>query len=422
MSTANGACRAVLIWGLAAIFYFYDNLLQIAPSAMKPELSKVFIHVAQDFGSLSAYWLYAYGIMQIPAGLLMDKLGPRRLITVACLFCAVGSLVFGVADTLWLAKLGRVLSGIGASFAVVSCLKIATNWFAPNRFAFMTGLMVTVGFLGAVFGLGMLNQAVELWGWRCTMDYGAAFGIVLMILLWMFVRDNGPYTNDTNQNMAPSTSSLLLGLKSIMGSKQIWIASLYAGLMFVPTLAFGGLWGIPFLVEAHHIERSTAGWLISLIYVGWVLGGPFYGWFSDYIQRRNLPMYIATAVTLGICLSLLYLENLSAPVMAVLLFGLGFFSSGFIIAFAVVQESTPAKNSSTAMGFMNAINTFGGALAQPLIGFILDNNAREVKVVNGEQIFSLLDYKYALTTLPISLVISLIILCFLKETYCKPQL
>lgn len=120
---------ACIMWALAAIFYFYDYLLQVSPSAMKPELMLSLAKHAEDFGSLSAYCLYAYGLMQIPAGVLLDKYGPRRIITIASCLCAIGSLVFAASTTLWHAKVGRLLIGAGAGFALLTCLKIACQWF-----------------------------------------------------------------------------------------------------------------------------------------------------------------------------------------------------------------------------------------------------------------------------------------------------
>jgi sugar phosphate permease len=417
---------------------------------MKPELSLAFAREAEQFGSLSAYCLYAYGLMQIPAGLLMDRFGPRRLFTLACAFCALGGLLFGIATTLWEAKFGRILIGVGASFAWIGCLKTITIWFPANRFAFMTGLTVTVGFLGAVFGLSTVSSAVALFGWRESMQWGGVLGLFLSVLLWLNMRDtplqaqiealslNSTESSSAVGSLKPgervkesaaqqtqtptqkqTSKKVLLGLLQIIKNTQTWIAALYAGLMFVPTLAFGGLWGIPFLVEAHGFDRNTAGLCISLIYIGWVIGSPFWGLVSDTLRRRNPPMWIASIGALFICVLVIYLNHLPIQILSILLFALGFFSSGFILAFAVVQESNAPQNAGTAIGFTNALNTVFGAIAQPIIGKILDLNTAFLPLTNGERIFSLSEYQQALTTLPLALIVALILLFFLKETFCK---
>lgn len=445
-SNRSSIVRALFIWGLIAVFYFYDNLLQVSPSAMKPELTLAFTKEAEQFGSLSAYCLYAYGLMQIPAGILLDKFGPRLIITIACSLCAIGSVVFGLAESLWVAKVGRILIGSGAAFALLCCLKVISLWLPRNRYALMTGLTVTVGYLGGAFGLAFVVKIVEALGWRESMYLGGAVGILLCVLLWSFVKDKP--ANETNEDFGSEKplvvenkivenkanrsaglksifrdiySTLSQNLKMVVKSKQTWIAAIFAGLMFVPTLALGGLWGIPFLVEAHGVDREAAGFAASLMYVGWVVGGAFWGFVSDYFRRRNLPMIIGNIVTLAITLVIVYVEHLSFPVMKGLIFGLGFFSSSFIIAFAVVVENNPKRLSATASGFTNAINTMWGALAQPFIGLLLDvstKSAGQAAVASSSGAFTLAQYQSAFLTLPVCLVVSFIFLMFLKETYC----
>ena len=417
-NTQRQLFRAIFIWGLATLFYFYDNLLQVSPSAMKPELSLAFAHNAEQFGSLSAFCLYAYGLMQIPAGLLMDRFGPKRILTLACIFCSIGSLLFGVATTLWEAKCARIMIGIGASFALVGCLKIVHHWFPANRFALMTGLTVAVGFLGAVFGLSTVSGVVEIFGWRDSMKLGGWIGLLIGVLLWSVVKDKTVLREATikEEPRLQSAKEVFMGLLQVLQHKQTWIAALYAGLMFVPTLAFGGLWGIPFLVEAHGFDRQSAGKCISLIYWGWVFGGPIWGFISDHLKKRILPMYIATLATFCVCLMVIYLQQLPVHLLGTLLFLLGFFSSGFILAFTVVQESNAPEVAGTAIGFTNALNTLWGALAQPFIGWILDMNISQTFSGTGvERIFSLGEYQQALITLPISLFMSFLLLLALRD-------
>lgn len=408
---------ACMMWALAATFYFYDYLLQVSPSAMKPELMLSLAKHAEDFGSLSAYCLYAYGLMQIPAGVLLDKYGPRRIITIASGLCAIGSIIFAASLTLWQAKVGRLLIGAGAGFALLTCLKIASQWFPRNRYAFMTGLTVTVGFLGAAVGLSSVAEIVAALGWRESMYWGGVVGLVISVLLWLVVRDKKEPINTANSGETlAQKQNIIQGLTLIMKSKQTWIASLFAGLMFVPTLAFGGLWGIPFLQEAHGFNRATAGQCASLIYIGFMLGGAFWGFLSDYFRRRNAPMILANICLLAVTLVVIYAQGLPLLAMQSLLFSLGFFGSAFILAFAVIAEISPTHLAATASGFANALNTLWGALAQPLIGKVLDMTVKAPIIMGGEQVFSLAEYQQAFIALPVCLVISFVFLLFLKET------
>lgn len=407
----------LVMWGLAATFYFYDYLLQVSPSAMKPELMLAFVRHAEDFGSLSAYFLYAYGLLQIPAGVLLDRFGPKRIITVACVLCAVGSLLFGEATTLWQAKIARFLMGAGAGFALLTCLKIARDWFPPQRYAMMAGLTVVVGFLGAAFGLSSISEVVTLFGWRKSLIWGGFLGLGLALLLWIFVQDKKNTLHHSEQNLKTMTK----GLGYVIRDKQTWIASLFAGLMFVPTLVIGGIWGIPFLVEAHGLDRITAGQSVSLIYIGWMAGGAVWGLISDHFQKRILPLLVANIGAIGVTFILIYTASLPFPLMNGLLFLLGFFSSAFILAFAVIVEINPPQFSATASGFGNALNTLWGALAQPFIGLLLDLQSKTPSLSDGEQVFSLAQYQLAFSALPLCLLLSFAILLFLKETHARSK-
>lgn len=431
--------KGCIIWGLATIFYFFDNLLNVSPGAMKPELSAAFAGSATSLGALSAGYLWAYGLMQIPAGLLMDRVGPRLVLTVASIMCAVGCYLFASAHTLGYAIWGRVFIGIGASFAVVGCCKLAAIWFEPRRFALFMGLMVSVGMGGAAFGLATVNKIIHTFaGWREAMFASSSVAIALAIAMWLIVRDRPTVNNHaaniktvdltqpakkvtTSASVQPVELSISKALYEVIFSSQAWYLAVFAGLMFMPTLTFGGLWGTPYLVEAHNFSRDEAGFLTGLIFIGWTFGGPVYGWLSDYLGKRNLPMIISNSTTLVLSLIIIYAINLSMLQMGILMFLLGFCSSGFVLAFVVMRENNRTALAGTAIGFMNMLNTFlGGAVFQQLIGIVLDFSAKDVIVTEQGKMFSLADYRIALLSIPVCLLISLLLLFKIKETNCEP--
>lgn len=411
--------RGVTIWSLATIFYFFDNLLQVAPGAMKPQLSMTFGLSASELGTLASCYLWAYGLMQIPAGMMMDTIGPRKLLTIAGVSCALGSVLFSQAETFLIASVSRILIGFGASFAVIGCAKIASVWFHPRRFALFTGLMVAVGFSGSAFGLAAIHHVIGAYGWREAWMFAAFFGLIITIFMWFFIKDKPDLPVSEENKESSEKAPVIQSLKEVVTSSQDWLAAIYAGFMFVPTLAFASLWGTPYLVEAHGFSQEAAGYCTSLVFIGWVFGGPIYGWISDHIGRRNPPMYFANISTLIVTLIIIYGYNLSYAGISVCMFLLGFFSSGFIIAFVVVREKNRPENSGTAIGFINTMNTFSVALFQPLIGKILDLVSTNVIITDAGNIFSLADYQKALMIVPVSLVVSFFVLIPLRETYCK---
>ncbi len=407
-----------LMWSLGALFFCYEFMLQVSPSVMVNQLMKTFNVNAAQLGNLSAFYLYAYTFMQIPVGLLLDRFGVRRLMTLAALVCALGALLFASAPTFLVASLGRFLIGFGSAFAVVSGLHIAATWLPINRFALMTGVFLTIGFIGAICGQAPLAIMVNHIGWRHTLLTFAMIGGCLSILLWLIVRDRpmGFTAGSSNTN---AKASLRDGLKHVLRSKQSWLIAIYAGLMYLPTPAFAALWGVPFLMQSHKLSSASAALIVSMIYVGYAVGCPLFGWLSDRLGRRRPPLFIASVGSLLSLLIVLYCNQFPLALTACCLFAFGFFTSGCFTAFSIAREINPPQVNATTLGFVNTLNSLGGGLAQPLIGFILDLRWGG-QMQNGVRHFSTNDFHVALAILPVCLFISIILLPFIKETFCKP--
>lgn len=412
----NRYLYAWIVWGLGAIFYFYEFLLQVSPGVMVPELMQAFNVNAASLGHLTAFYFYAYAGMQIPVGVLLDKYGPRRLLSFAALVCMAGCLLFGYADGMSQAALGRFLIGFGSAFAAVGCMKLASNWFPLERFALLTGLLVTLGMLGAVGGETPLALLINMIDWRSSNILLGGIGGGIALLIWLVVRDTPSGVQVATP--AKTKTGLLSGLIHVIKSKQNWLAALYGGLMFAPTSAFGALWGVPFLMTKYGISRPAAAGMISMLFIGWAVGSPLTGWLSDYIHRRLPTMIAGTIGSLLIILGIIY-ATVPLVVMSALLFFFGFFSSGFLPAFSIIREINHNHITATALGFMNMLNMIGGAVLQPFIGFLLDHYWTG-KLMAGTRVYSLENYHVALAVLPIIIFISSLFIPFIKETRCKP--
>ncbi|TAL64797.1 MAG: MFS transporter [Legionella sp.] len=408
-----------IVWGLACVFYFYECLLQVSPSVMSNELMRDFSVTSQTLGILSGIYFYSYAIMQLPGGVMMDYFGPRRLLTIATLVCAVSTIAFGMTDNFFMACLARLMIGFGSAFAAVGSMKLAANWFPAQRFALLTGLMVTIGMMGAIGGEAPLALLVDTFGWRQSMILMGCIGIIIAILLFLIAKDTPKnYTPPVHTHALAEEEHLLPSLLALIKNKQLWMVAIYGGLIYMATPVFCGLWGVPFLMTKMSIAKSTAANYISLVFIGWAIASPLWGIFSNRIGLRKPPMYLGALGAL-ICSSLFIFAPIkSSLAIELLLFIFGFFSAGFLPAFSVAKELCNKKYVATGLSFMNMMNMVGIALAQPLIGYILD------KMWQGEmagtvRIYPLIAYQSALALLPLGMVIALIILPKIKETYCQ---
>ncbi|OGT23029.1 MAG: hypothetical protein A3C55_03055 [Gammaproteobacteria bacterium RIFCSPHIGHO2_02_FULL_42_13] len=406
-----------IIWSLSAIFYFYEFLLQVSPGVMVPELMHDFSINALAFSNLVAIYFYAYASMQIPVGILLDRFGSRRTLTMATAICAIGSLSFSLAQSWWLIEASRFFIGLGSAFAVVGCMNIAAHWFPPKHFALIIGLTVTVGMLGAITGEAPLALFIHSFGWRHAFLILAAFALVLSILMLFIIRDHPPHHHYSVKNTIQAP--LLQGLKTVLSSSQSWVGALYGGLMYAPTPLFGGLWGVTYLINAYNISRHLAAFMTSFIFIGWAVGCPTFGFLSDLLKRRKSPMLIGTLGTLLSISIILYIPHLTLIELFIFLFLFGFFSSALVLIFSTIRELHPSRYSATSLSFVNTVNMIGAAIIPPITGLILEHYWIGT-AKHGARVYSAHAYHMALSILPLLILIALWIVPYIHETFCIP--
>ena len=402
----------LLAWGVAATFFFYAWVLRVAPSVMVEELMRDFAVGAGVLGHLSAAYFYGYAGMQIPVGLLLDRFGPRRLLTIAALVCAGGCVLFATGGSLATVVAGRFLIGASAAFSLVGAMAIAGHWFPANRFAIFSGLAMAMGMAGGIFGQAPLRLAIEATDWRTTMLVVAAGGLLLALAAWATVRDR--------TRGVGGIAEVLSGLGKVLRHRQTWLIALVGLGTSAPLLAFAGLWGVPFLETAYGMSRTSAATLTSAFFAGWGIGAPLLGWLSDRIGRRRDPLLIGLALKTVALAALIHIPGLSVPALVALCFLVGLFGSGQILCFALVKENHTLALSGTAIGFLNAVITGAGALFQPLVGVLLDT-AWTGEIAAGARVYQAADYRFALSCLIACCIGGFLCLLAVRETYCRPQ-
>lgn len=409
---------AWVIWFLAAMFYFYENVLQVSPGVMVPDLMKAFSINSAALGSLTAFFFYSYAGMQIPVGVLVDNYDARFLLTMATLSCAIGCVLFGLTNNLHIAAVGRLLIGFGAAFAAVCSMKLSSNWFSSKHFSLLVGLLITIGMLGSMAGETPLAILVESIGWQHSLNILAISGIVLAVIIFIVVRHSPEHMHFTglkrlhkhNKHAAP----LLHGLLQVIKCEQSWILAIYGGLVYASTSIFGGLWGVPFLTKAYSLSRPEAAGIITIMFFGWVIGAPLSGVLVNLLNSSKKVLWISSIGSLVTIIIVLYVNNLPIYLLWVMIFAFGFFSSCFLPSFSLINDLHNNGNSGAALGFMNTANMLGGAIGQPLIGRLLDMSWDHT-LINGVRIYSVQNYQYSLSFMPAIIAASLLLIPFIKE-------
>ncbi len=391
---------------------------------MLPQLMASFEVTSYSIGSMSAFYYYAYTPAQIPVGLMLDKYGARYILTMATLLCALGTLVFGQTNIMWIACLSRFIVGFGSAFAFVGVLKLATNWLPPERFALVSGLATTLGMLGAMYGKIHLAHIVAMTGWQSAVMICGYVGLFLAPIIWLIVR-NAPATKNTStpsSKKAPSMTyyQLLKETKLILSTPQIWLNGIIGCLFFLPTSVFAELWGDHYLESVYGLPSEMAAKAVSMIFLGWAIGGPLAGWLSDHLRRRKLPLQIGSIVSAALLAALILQWTPSSLIWIFgILFSVGFFSGVEVICFAIGKESCSSAVAGTAIATTNLLIMMGGVIFQPLIGKALDIFWENQVGVDGIPIYSAASYQKAMIILPLALLAAFLLSFWLKETNCK---
>ena len=374
---------------------------------MVHELMASFHGAATGIGILSAFFLYAYAPMQLPVGLLIDRYGIRRLLPLAALLCGAGSLLFSLSPTLTLAAGGRFLIGLGSAFAFVAMVYISSHRFNMKKRALLIGVANSIAMLGASFGGGPLSSVVSALGWREAMCLLGIFGFGLAFLIFRTAAED-----DEKPKVEPIGKSL----RAVFFHPPSWINGLVAICIYITTTAFAGLWGASFIETAYSVSPTVASYAMSMVFLGWLVGGPLIGYFAGKTGRPLLLIRIFTlllALTLSI---VLYVEMLPLEMVFLLTFLIGLFSSAELLNFTIAIELAPPFARATALAFTNFIVSLGDGGAQSLVGFLLDMRWTG-GLRDGLRFYSASDYRAALTFLPVMLIFGAILSLFVLPRY-----
>ncbi len=371
-------------------------------------------------GNLSAFYFYSYALMQIPVGLLMNRFGPRRLLTFGAAVCALGTAIFALSHSLPVAYAGRLLVGIGASFGFVSSLTLASRWLPQRRFALSSGLLMAAGMAGGMLGQAPLATFVETHGWRFALGSSAVVGFILALGIWLLVRDRHP-GRDPRYDIPATGTRLLDGLKIVIRSPQNLLTALVCASMTAPLLAFAGLWGVAWLMQVHGMTRTHAAATTSMLLLGWAAGSPVMGAIGDRINRHRLALMLAIITGTVALAAIVYLQDLPPGLLTSAFFLCGVSFGTMVLGFAHVRESNPSTLQGPAFGFLNASVVITGAIFQPLIGALLDLRWQG-SVVDGAPVYSADTYRFAFSCLFIFLAMGLVAASFIRKNHRSTQI
>ncbi len=398
-------------------YYCFAYLLRVYPSVMEYQLRSHLNITASGFGLLTAFYYFAYAPMQLPVGVLVDRIGPRRSLIFASLVSTAGALMFAYFKLFGVVLLGRFLVGFGAGFAYVTALKLASVWLPRKYFATATGTVTGFGMVAAIFTDLYLTHAINVKGFEYAMYFPLCVGMVLIVLIFALLRDK-PRAHQTEAGEFSSLSfrELLEYLVQIAKNRQMWVIGAVGALLYLPSSVFLDVWAIPYLEHVHYFSPEQAAMGVSIMLTGWIVSSFTSGALSDIFCTRKMPLVITSFLAAIVACMMLYLPGLSIYSLYALLFVFGFCCGPHPLCFTLSKENNPHRISGTAVAFANFVIMMGGFIFQPIVGDILDW-LWDGKIVDGLRFYSPYQYIEALSILPLGLLLAGIITLFIKETY-----
>lgn len=407
----RGDLMAWIVCLSAGLFFLYEffqlNIFDVINQPLRDDFQ---IDAAQ-LSWMSSTYLWADILFLLPAGIILDRFSARQVICTAMLVCVLGTVGFATTGSFALASFFHFLSGIGNAFCFLSCVVLVSHWFPPRRQALVIGSLVTMAFIGGMMAHTPFAYLYELFGWRQALLIDGAVGAVLLVWIYWIVKDR---PSDSLEQVRTSQGHIISSFLKALSNRQNWLAGFYTSFLNLPIMVLCALWGASYLQVVHHLSDIAASNVVSLIFMGSIIGCPLVGWLSDSQGKRKPLMIVGAIATLLTLIPLFFSAVLSQMVLSIIFFALGFFTSTQVISYPMVAESNSTENTGAATGIASVLIMGGGGVGQVLFGWLMAHHA-EAEVTK----YTVADFQFAMWMFPITAIAALIAVLLTRETYCK---
>jgi sugar phosphate permease len=387
---------------LVVLGYMLAFFHRMAPAAIATDLQQSFLASGAELGLLAAAYFYTYTVMQIPIGVMADTLGIRKIVAIGAALAGVGSLLFGMADTLAVATSGRVLIGLGVSSMFISLMKLNSVWFHDRHFGTVGGMSILLGNMA----VGVFSLALAVLAWFLVRSHPGEAGLPSMREL------EGKEAHPVHQG------HWFDGLLKVMKNRATWPGVLpnlgVGGSLF----AFAGLWAVPYLRDVYGMERTVAANHTMLLLFSFAVGAMLCGLLSDRLGRR-LPVIVGGIAVYVLCwLPIVFAWHLPLGLGYLLFAVMGLGASGFTLTWASVKEVNPPALSGMATSVVNTGSFLGAAVLQPLVGWAMDQGW-DGRLQAGARVYSEYNYQLGLGIMLAFASVGLLGALTIRETNCR---
>lgn len=379
---------ALCAWIIASIFYAYQYILRVMPNIMLGDIMQQFGMDAALFGQYAGVYYIGYCLMHLPIGIMLDRYGPRKVMSGCILLTVIGMLPIIFASHWIYPIIGRALIGIGSSAAILGTFKIIRMIFSEKRFPRMLSLSVTIGLIGAIYGGAPVSYMASTLGYKAVVEIFAVLGLVLAAVTYSIVPDMESSKHGT----------VISDIREVFTNRRVIAVCCLAGLMVGPLEGFADVWGSEFFKQVYGFDSAASSYLPSMIFIGMCFGAPFLSLIAE-----KTGSYIGAIIGAGVVMLAVFTALLTGA-LTVGAISISFLLVGVCCAYqilAIYKASTYVADHvaglTTAVANM-IIMSFGYAF-HTAIGGVL-------KVIGGADMAQ--PFIYAISVIPITLAIGVI--------------
>ncbi|MFB8772210.1 MFS transporter [Streptomyces broussonetiae] len=373
-----GGRRALAVWGIGVSVYFVAVIFRTSLGVAGLDAADRFGVNASALSTFSILQLLVYAGMQIPVGLLVDRLGTKRVLTIGVVLFTAGQLGFALSPSYGMALASRALLGCGDAMTFISVLRLGTRWFPARRGPLIAQLAGLAGMAGNLVSTLVLARLLHGVGWTAAFAGSALAGVVVLVLLLLFLKDH-PEGHEPepfpHRGAAYVRRQIAASWREPGTRLGLWV---HFTTQF-PAMVFLLLWGLPFLVEAQGLSRATAGELLTLVVLSNMVIGLVYGQIVARHHGARLPLALGTVgATALLWASTVFHPALSgadrAPVwlLVVLCVVLGACGPASMLGFDFARPANPPERQGTASGITNMGGFVASMTTLFAVGVLLD--------------------------------------------------
>lgn len=345
--------------------YFLSYGLRSVNAVIAPELMQELGIGATGLGLLTSAYFLAFGLFQLPLGLLLDRFGPRRVEAVLLLVAALGASVFAMGTSLQALAVGRALIGLGVSACLMASFKAFSQWFPVERLPSLTATVMVAGGLGALSASVPVTMALPLIGWRGV--FWLVAGLLVLASAYLMSVPDHPSIGKRE-----TLGQQIRSLRSIYGNRVFWRFAPQGCLVMGGFMAFQGLWAVPWLMEVNGATRGDAAGVLFLMSLAMLAGFLFVATCATGLARRGItPMALLRAgMGLALVVELAILLGLAPPAWLWTVLGLSFSLGN--IAYSQLTAAFPVALSGRVNTALNLLVFMGAFCLQWGIGAAVD--------------------------------------------------